>query len=74
MSTRGSGPVTQLGCPTCGTVVDVRPSVAPGRSWVAVLPCPCCHAYAAHVVTAGGTPRSRLLDVEPVARMVGRSG
>lgn len=62
MSPIGSGPVMQLGCPTCGALLDVRPSVTPGRSWVAVLPCPSCHAYAAHVVTPDGNPRSRLLD------------
>jgi hypothetical protein len=61
VSTGAASPAPQLGCPTCGTILHVTPTVAPGRSWVAVLPCPRCHAYAAHVVTADGTSRSRLL-------------
>ena len=62
MSTGESSSVPILSCPTCGATVKARPSVAPGRSWVGVLPCPRCRTYAAHVVTAGGAARAWLLD------------
>ena len=74
MSTSDAGRVLQLGCPTCGTVLTMTPSVAPGRSWVAVVPCLSCHAYAAHVVTADGTARARLIDGGRVVPRVGGSG
>ena len=74
MSTGDSGRVMQLGCPTCGAVLTVTPSATPGRSWVALLPCPSCRAYAAHVVMADGTSRSRIVDGAPLVQGVGRSG
>jgi uncharacterized protein (UPF0212 family) len=54
--------VPRLSCPTCGASIKALPVVAPGRSWVGVLPCPRCRTYAAHVVTAGAAPRAWLLD------------
>jgi hypothetical protein len=62
VSTGESSAVPQLRCPTCGAAIKAQPRVAPGRSWVAVLPCPRCRAYAAHVVTADGAPRAWLID------------
>jgi hypothetical protein len=74
MSTRGPGTAVVLDCPICGAVLNVKPSVAPGLCWVAVLPCPSCRVYAAHVVTPDGIARSRLLDRAPTAAGAGGSG
>jgi hypothetical protein len=69
-----SGTALLLSCPTCGAALKARPNVAPGRSWVGVLPCPRCRTYAAHVVPAGGTPRAWIPDGAPADETANRSG
>jgi hypothetical protein len=54
--------VTQLmACPACGAAMTVRAPMAPGRSWLAVMPCKQCRSYAAYMVTDEGAARAWVL-------------
>jgi uncharacterized C2H2 Zn-finger protein len=74
VSTETASPGPHLSCPTCGAVLRARPSVTPGRSWVAMLPCPRCGVYAAHTVAADGTPRAWLVSSGVEGEDPGRRG